>query len=835
MKNYFYGFNINVRSHFNNPSEKNILFSNNYDHVRNMSGIQSVTDKQNFNLAALNPALQGSARDNANAARLESLNEITKNNPNIRLTPDAYKALASGEAVNVAVQLEAPERRNLTIGLAVALSQLAGGLAGASYSKKLGDFDIQRASGDADFVNKNGNDYKLNPFGGAEIQRGTIVVTPIPGQTVPGLPVTSSGTQAEQIKAAEEVAKVATRTAPLGTVEEAKKYRNLSVKNHEGTQIAENGTTINQNSVNSLEKQYQDEKVRVGQNGISSRGTKGNEGYVADVGGLVTEKNITRKSRTDYLTIAAAGGLISDKVDPKTGKLVTGQDQVANAIAAKDSTTLFKLFSESEHTLEARTGNKADFLIGGQHITNVQQQVNQRIKELTDSNQNINDVLTGKSGTLTQSAANRFNEANGTNISREDLEKQIRGGNTTGIDKTLDLTQKKAESIATVLTSTAGGIYATNNKVVEDTLKTLPVLKQQIEGIHSVIADRQSGEKQVAEVLDRNTSNFSAKLQSQLAAGGVTVASSDIPVIAKALLGSSADGLSDVQKKAFELVQGNTSLQSTFTSFNNYSQDVIKAKKDSSPASIEAANKSANGFVTSFNAASVRAASAASEVAAASQVTIPGAQTGAPPTGASSTPSSSSQAASTQYTERDVQSAKAYLLSNETDQNKKNAALKALSPQARELYDRVNNDPELTQNKKLLVGVLNIITSLSDQLTAALLQAADILLRKAFDKNSIDNIFDYGFSNTGQDATVGHESVAEIYNSAKATGVAIADGIKKLDKYDKARQIESFSGNKSIPELQAELRAKAATEKIQEDAAAAAKSGAVKSVVGVSG
>ncbi|MBC7474426.1 MAG: hypothetical protein H7263_09055, partial [Candidatus Sericytochromatia bacterium] len=473
MKNYFYGFNINVRSHFNNPSEKNILFANNYDHVKNMSGIQSVTDQQNFRLAALNPALQGSARDNANAARLESLNEITKNNPNVRLTPDAYKALASGEAVNVAVQLEAPERRNLTIGMAVALSQLAGGLAGASYSQKLGDFDVQRASGDADFVNKNGNDYKLNPFGGAEIQRGTIVVTPIIGEKVSGAPITAAALHQQQIEASAETAKIVTITNPLDATGAIKGEPILSVAAQQQKRDR-NGKTIEANE--------RDDARVAGYTQINN-GEKngGKKGIVTSIGDKVTIKNVSEKFATDALAIAALGGGLIDKNatldnDPNKRKLnreerIKESEKQLNAALSETNPKvkaekLIALFNNSEENVHEATGNKSDARIGAQHRLNYQEEANKSLQQLTEANQNINDVLNKKSGvTISDDAFDRYKEANLNSPikNKEELDKQIKSGNITGINETLNHVRERTTHISDTLNKIGNGIYAKGN------------------------------------------------------------------------------------------------------------------------------------------------------------------------------------------------------------------------------------------------------------------------------------------------------------------------------------------------------------------------------------
>ncbi|MFN8671535.1 MAG: hypothetical protein U0457_05535 [Candidatus Sericytochromatia bacterium] len=110
--------------------------------------------------------------------RLRRLEEITQGNPNIKLDAEAFnKIMKGGNDVTVDIQLKSPERRNLFIGAAAALLQISGAAHGAAYNDALGSAITNRLQGDVDFVKKYGNNYKLNPFGGATAQEGAIKVT----------------------------------------------------------------------------------------------------------------------------------------------------------------------------------------------------------------------------------------------------------------------------------------------------------------------------------------------------------------------------------------------------------------------------------------------------------------------------------------------------------------------------------------------------------------------------------------------------------------------------------------------------------------------------------
>lgn len=105
------------------------------------------------------------------------LQALTKGG-NAYLPPDVYAALARGEEVAVTLSQRPPERVNLLVPVFAAFAQMAGS-GGAAYNRELGNA-IQGVDNNtgaalkgtglnaaADFVNRFGCDYSLNPFGGA--------------------------------------------------------------------------------------------------------------------------------------------------------------------------------------------------------------------------------------------------------------------------------------------------------------------------------------------------------------------------------------------------------------------------------------------------------------------------------------------------------------------------------------------------------------------------------------------------------------------------------------------------------------------------------------------
>ena len=118
--------------------------------------------------------------------RIKRLQEITQGNPNIKLDADAFnKIIKGGNEVDVRLDLEAPDRRNLYIGAFASLAQLAGGLGGAAYNDALGDAVTNRLGGDDAFIKKHGDNYKLGLLGGATAQKGNITVSEGPSVAPP--------------------------------------------------------------------------------------------------------------------------------------------------------------------------------------------------------------------------------------------------------------------------------------------------------------------------------------------------------------------------------------------------------------------------------------------------------------------------------------------------------------------------------------------------------------------------------------------------------------------------------------------------------------------------
>lgn len=510
MKNYFYGVSLSARSHFRNPASKSILFGNNYNHVRNMSGVQSVVSQQTIYLNKIDGRLSGDDKQRAINSRFKQIQDITGDNPDIKLDPAVFNAIAKGDEVKLQLQLEAPERRNLFIGLGVAASQLIGGLAGAAYSEQLGQFDIQRAQGDADFITKFGNNYKLNPFGGAEHQSGRLrrlTLIPIEQKKQADNNQQQETLKASTVQKAEFDAKVVAsvkpgqRTAEVGTVNDAKDEKHLSVQDHREKGISEDGQTIEQNANKNLKSVY---GTAVVQNGEDSSGTKGTVSAI-----VVREANLTRTNKNgeltqsakdtqrataDYLRIAAASGLIK-------------QSDLDDALKIKDpkerGKALLGLFDQTEVALNSKgITTKDDNLLGGQHITNIQKAANNEIKRNTDAAHNISDAFNGK-GSITDDTVAIYNQVTGKNLTAKDLDAQIKSGDYTGVSETLGAIKSKVDNISSIINDTAKipgakgqnqpGLYARSNKVLGETLSTIPGFDTQIGDLQSVISERQQG------------------------------------------------------------------------------------------------------------------------------------------------------------------------------------------------------------------------------------------------------------------------------------------------------------------------------------------------------
>ena len=150
MRDYFYGINRSANINSRSFEDRNVLLSNE-KLLRHVEGVrQSGVANQTIAFGAIDPRLQGTARMQAIEDRMNQVKQITGNNPNMKMTPEAWNLLAKGSAVEVDIQLNAPDRRNLAITAAVGLTQLIGAIGGAAYNKEQGALLVNRAQEDAD-------------------------------------------------------------------------------------------------------------------------------------------------------------------------------------------------------------------------------------------------------------------------------------------------------------------------------------------------------------------------------------------------------------------------------------------------------------------------------------------------------------------------------------------------------------------------------------------------------------------------------------------------------------------------------------------------------------
>lgn len=170
--------NKNAHKFFNGNVEKNDFFGINK--VRFMSG--SVGGATYTHSGAFVKEVDRSAKDatpsvgvtDSRTTEIGSLGELQSiTGGKAYLPPDVYAALARGEKVAVTLSQRPPERVNLLIPVFAAFAQMAGS-SGAAYNKELGEAIQGKGAGSgtglgaaADFVNRYGGDYSLNPFGGA--------------------------------------------------------------------------------------------------------------------------------------------------------------------------------------------------------------------------------------------------------------------------------------------------------------------------------------------------------------------------------------------------------------------------------------------------------------------------------------------------------------------------------------------------------------------------------------------------------------------------------------------------------------------------------------------
>ncbi|MFN8670780.1 MAG: hypothetical protein U0457_01700 [Candidatus Sericytochromatia bacterium] len=186
MDNKFAFLNRNVHNFYQNTNLEKDIFGN--KRVNYMGGgVGSSTNSVVYNnwgaqVKPVNDSKQEEQRGVTDSITTVirspgELETLTKGR-NAYMPPDVYAALARGEEVRVTLTQKPPERVNLLVPVFALFAQMAGS-GGAAYNDKLGEA-IQgqkdksgRSVGGtglnaaAEFINKYGNDYSLNPFGGA--------------------------------------------------------------------------------------------------------------------------------------------------------------------------------------------------------------------------------------------------------------------------------------------------------------------------------------------------------------------------------------------------------------------------------------------------------------------------------------------------------------------------------------------------------------------------------------------------------------------------------------------------------------------------------------------
>ncbi|GIW22990.1 MAG: hypothetical protein KatS3mg068_1997 [Candidatus Sericytochromatia bacterium] len=102
----------------------------------------------------------------------EELHQVTKGQGyQAVMTPEVFRALSRGQAVQIKIEQQAPERVNLLTPMVTAVMALLGGMAGAAYNEKLMNTignDIRKA---AEFVSKYGINYQFGLGTGQHIER----------------------------------------------------------------------------------------------------------------------------------------------------------------------------------------------------------------------------------------------------------------------------------------------------------------------------------------------------------------------------------------------------------------------------------------------------------------------------------------------------------------------------------------------------------------------------------------------------------------------------------------------------------------------------------------
>lgn len=332
-------------------------------------------------------------------SKLDTLREITGNDPFAKLSPQAFNALASGKDVQLQIQQTAPERRNLFIGAFVTALQLMGGAGGAAYSDELGAYMKDRAAKDADFVTRHGNDYKMNLFGGAEARETYITATVLDSSpaTNPVIEremakrnddkIVTDANKAAILEAQRAAAKEGTAESTPMSVGETAGFNSkfgFNEQNQVGKTQGGNGTGTQQAGI-MLSQTYGPNAVDLGNKDrktvasiyVYGKDSKGNViDYLNgdDLKGNGKSTNAAtlearRQAVKDYLALGASIGLVS-------------QDQIK--AAGNDSKKLIALFQNVESQLKTKykdfSGTVKDGFLGDHHITAMQKAISDRIQ-----------------------------------------------------------------------------------------------------------------------------------------------------------------------------------------------------------------------------------------------------------------------------------------------------------------------------------------------------------------------------------------------------------------------------------------------------------------------
>ncbi|MFN4150103.1 MAG: hypothetical protein ACK4IX_04090, partial [Candidatus Sericytochromatia bacterium] len=445
-----------------------------------------------------------------------------------KLSPQAFNALASGKDVQLQIQQTAPERRNLFIASFVTALQLAGGMAGAAYSEELGNYMKDRASKDADFVTKYGNNYKMNLFGGAEA-RETIITANIL-ENSPTIPVEQAkkvdndiamqGVKNAKLEAERRDDIVSNpKETPMSIAEDAKFKPKFGVKeqyekgNVLGSTAGDATATGTQQAFNDLSSVYTN-KGAVDKGGIDRKTKDGKaikdtiasvfvygkngENYLSDLktlegNGLSQEQNkdiLADRQRAvkDYLALGVSAGLITQK-------------QLSDA--GNDPKELVKLFKETEQKLKSKYGDSSgtvmDGFLGAHHMMAMRKAISDKIEfnqggafainAIVNASANPNDSKwKGVVDNLTQdqkkAAVEFFAQQNpskaeelfGKGASTEDKFKALQNNvssNYSELSSALGAINKSNQDIKSSIVNTANGIYAKDNDVLARNLNSI--------------------------------------------------------------------------------------------------------------------------------------------------------------------------------------------------------------------------------------------------------------------------------------------------------------------------------------------------------------------------